>query len=462
MAAEWIRGWRIRTKMLLLLFVMATVSISLFSFLWKHQFDAADLLERRGIVTWFDSGSLVKKARAEAGRYTVPESEDNRAEQKAFAPFLDLLADKYTGVSIYGLDDGLYRSGKMPDIISHFKFGSLLAASQTILGEQNGSIPVEFANGTYELVYYSYSRSRFTYPYITASIILCIGVFLAGLLTFIGRMMRRICSVKDSIILMSGGDLDTPVLLCGADEIGTVSRELDSLRETLRENIRKERESRQANQDLITAMSHDLRTPLTVLNGYLEILKLKRGEPGAEAQYIDRCMEKTGEIRILTDRMFEYALVYEKEETADLKPLPVSMLAECLRANCEFIRIAGFTVNYAGGCIEQCPDEYTVTADELMVKRIVSNLFSNILKYGNKAGTVKAGLNTERGKLKVTLSNRIRKDAKERDSNRIGLRSVSRMMELQGGKLYTFADTNQYTVQLTFNLIHKYCGKVER
>ena len=74
------------------------------------------------------------------------------------------------------------------------------------------------------------------------------------------------------------------------------------------------------------AMSHDLRTPLTVLNGYLEVLKLKKGDPEKQEEYIDRCLKKTGDIRALTDRMFEYALVYEDTETARLRQIPVALL----------------------------------------------------------------------------------------------------------------------------------------
>lgn len=455
---EWIDRWKIRTKMIVLLFVMAWISISLFAFLWKHQLDAAELLERAGFVTWFDSGEFVKKAREAARNYSVPESEEDWAGQEAFDPFLDIVVDKYTGVSIYGLDDGLYRYGRTPDIFRHFTFGSLLVNSQTILGEQNGSMPVEFANGTYDLIYYSYSRCRFTYPYFGVSIILCVGLFLGGILSFAGRLMKRVCRVKDSIVRMAGGDLDTPVQVWGGDEIGIVLGELDMLRETLRENIRREDESRQANRDLITAMSHDLRTPLTVLNGYLEVLKLKRAAPDMAEQYIERCMEKARDIKTLTDRMFEYALIYEKEETANLKELPVKLLENGLRENCEFIRIAGFTVNYKVLCRVEYMNEYGISADELMLKRIFSNLFSNILKYGDKAEAVRAELYAEHGAIKVTLSNGIKADAREKESNHIGLRSVSRMLELQRGKLYTFADANRYTVQIAFEMIHKYSG----
>ena len=453
-AAEKIGSWRIRTKMILLFFVMAAISISLFGFLWRHQADAADLLERSGIVTWFDSGEFLEKAETAAKYYNVPDSEDDEEGKKEFEPFLDLLTDDYTGVSVYGIDDGLYRYGRTPRILNHFIFGSILASSQSILGEQYGDIPVKFANGTYDMIYYSYHRSKFTYPYVIASIILCVAVFLSGILIFIGRMMKRVSAVKDSIVRMSVGDLSSPVPPCGADEIGIVSKELDTLRQTLQENIRRESESRQANQDLITAMSHDLRTPLTVLNGYLEVLKLKRADPGAREKYVDRCLEKAADIKALTDRMFEYALVYEENETADLKPLSISDLAECLRENCEFIRIAGFTVEekFEYGA------ESEMYGDKVMLKRIFSNLFSNILKYGDKKGEVTVQICPECGRLKILITNLIKKDAADIESNQIGLRSVRKMVEMHQGELYTFVETNIYTVGIVFDMIHKYSG----
>ena len=304
------------------------------------------------------------------------------------------------------------------------------------------------------MIYYSYHRSKFTYPYVIASIILCVAVFLSGILIFIGRMMKRVSAVKDSIVRMSVGDLSSPVPPCGADEIGIVSKELDTLRQTLQENIRRESESRQANQDLITAMSHDLRTPLTVLNGYLEVLKLKRADSGVREKYVDRCLEKAADIKALTDRMFEYALVYEENETADLKPLSISDLAECLRENCEFIRIAGFTVEekFEYGA------ESEMYGDKVMLKRIFSNLFSNILKYGDKKGEVTVQICPECGRLKILITNLIKKDAADTESNQIGLRSVRKMVEMHQGELYTFVETNIYTVGIVFDMIHKYSG----
>lgn len=90
---------------------------------------------------------------------------------------------------------------------------------------------------------------------------------------------------------MSAGDLSTPLVSSGADEIGVLSRELDHLRLTLDQNIRQEQEAHQSNRELIAALSHDLRTPLTVLHGYLDILQLDRN-PDMQNTYVTRCLQK--------------------------------------------------------------------------------------------------------------------------------------------------------------------------
>ena len=108
---------------------------------------------------------------------------------------------------------------------------------------------------------------------------------------FLRKKVQDIGILKDHILQMSGGDLNHPIASMGNDELGVLARELDQMRSTLYTNIQQEVESRRANQDLITAMSHDLRTPLTILHGYLDILALGRN-PEQQSEYVRRCLQK--------------------------------------------------------------------------------------------------------------------------------------------------------------------------
>lgn len=436
-----ISRWKIRTKLTVLILVMGVLSLSLYWFLWDHQETAVDFLENTGLVTWYDEEQFCSDVIEAARYYTVPESEEDEAGQKAIQPFLEQFADTYMGIYIYGWDDGLYRCGKSAEVYSRFTFEWIGRMDRGV--ERFGHINAEFVNGEYDVMYLSMHRMLFVYPYVAVSAIFCVALFLSAILIFISRIIIRISRVEDSIIQMAQGDLSHPVPPCGEDEVGIVAGELDILRRTLDENIRRENESRQANQDLITALSHDLRTPLTVLNGYLEVLKLHRIPKEAEEEFIERCLCKTADIKALTDRMFEYVLVYEETETPEFRKLPASVITDCLEENCDFLRLAGFPVE-----TEFSVKEGELFGDEMMIKRIFSNLFSNILKYGDKKRPVMVREEADKGRFRITINNEVRKEKEEIESSQIGLASVRKMTSLHRGEVYTFMEENIYTVQI--------------
>ena len=228
---------------------------------------------------------------------------------------------------------------------------------------------------------------------------------------------------------MSTGDLTHPVPQYSKDEIGILANELNHLRISLNENIVREQESRKANQDLITALSHDLRTPLTILTGYLEVLKLGR-TPEKQADYLDRCLKKASDIKELTDQMFSYALVSEEQETPDMSWLSTDYIFQCIQENCDFISLAGFTTNV------KIPEVTGILlSDKTMINRIFTNLFSNILKYGDKGTPVIVRSSVRKQRFTVTVSNAIKQEHSDVGSSNIGLRNVQRMMQMMDGEM---------------------------
>ena len=120
------------------------------------------------------------------------------------------------------------------------------------------------------------------------------------------------------------------------------------------------------------------------------MIKLKKS-PGHEQEYLDRCLVKTKDIKELTDRMFEYALVSEEQESAELTWTSTDFIRQCLMENADFIRLAGFTPN-----LHLDEPSIVLKSDKTMLKRILDNLFSNIFKYGDKKETVVLASRLER------------------------------------------------------------------
>lgn len=87
-----------------------------------------------------------------------------------------------------------------------------------------------------------------------------------------------------------------------------------------------------------------------------------------------------------------------------------------------------------------------------MLRRVFSNLFSNILKYGDKKTPVQITGTVELDQLTVTLSNTVRQEYARTESNHIGLKSVQKMMTLMEGGFEVQSDKECFTVRLSFPL----------
>lgn len=440
----------IRTKLALLIVIAGILCYSLFQFLWYSKYIVFEALDPVfHFLPIHGDDNFLRQLYEEAAKYDLPESEKDTENTKKLQPWFDL-GDAYTSIYVYGLD-GYYRAGRYASIMDDNTFRTFFDMGYRITGGEGENVrefPAEFRNGSAIVKVYFYHNTMFLYPYI----LFCLGIsfllFLSIILCFVSHKMKQISKIERGILQMASGDLKTALPKYPKDEIGILASELNHLRITLADTLQQEQESRQANQDLITALSHDLRTPLTILNGYLEVLHLKKS-PEMEEEYLKRCLQKTKDIKDMTDRMFEYALVYEEKETPDMESLPYSFFYDCLKENIDYIHLAGFSCEMIPATILE-KSEVSFTSDRTMIKRIFQNLFSNILKYGDKSIPVLIEISYESKELKIRIRNKIKEAASSVQSTHIGLRNVEKMMSLLNGQILYSEQKQEFAIQLTF------------
>ena len=456
----------IRTKLLFLLFVSTLLCLGLFHTLWANKWYVLHLVTETDLPIALPipqpDENFWTMLGTEALNYNIPASEADTEAVKKLQPLFDQL-DDYTGLAIYGMEDGIYRAGQYPRCMDKEQFQSFFDIGYRLTDgvmEQQHERNTKFKNGYATVIVNFYHSSVFIFPYFLFSLFVSVGLFLLILLFFINRKMKQVVLLKQEILRMSAGDLSPPVASSGADEIGVLSRELDHLRLTLDQNIRQEQEAHQSNRELIAALSHDLRTPLTVLHGYLDILQLNR-KPDMQSTYVDRCLQKTDDIRRLTDRMFEYALVYDTSEPEQIQLIPFSLsrLLELFREQMDFLELAGFHTDIFFPDDDTSdittPDALTIQADPELCKRILDNLFSNVLKYGSKQETVTLSMQLTPesdgdAALCLVLKNNVKPEHSAVESNRIGLKSSTRNMERMGGSLVVCQTDAFFEVTLSF------------
>ena len=251
------------------------------------------------------------------------------------------------------------------------------------------------------------------------------------LLVYNGYMTRRIQTFSEDLNKISGGDLEYPLHATRDDELGELAQNVDAMRNTIIQRTHAEQSALKANSDLITALSHDIRNPLTGLIGYMELLEMGQDQLPEDARtYVHASLDKAYRIRDLTGELFRYFLVFGKEaqdvklEEYDAQILLFQLLGEYTNE----LRSQGFTVE-----TDQLKEPCTLRIDVPLFKRVVDNIVSNLYKYADPAfPIVFSGWADD--VLHITVTNRIRElgsDAVE--SNKIGLRTCVSIMKLLEG-----------------------------
>ena len=244
------------------------------------------------------------------------------------------------------------------------------------------------------------------------------------------KIIRYILQLSEEIQAMEGGDLEHPITVRGHDEITTLASCLDSMRITLRQQQEEEAQASAKVKSLITEMSHDLRTPLTTLLLYTEILRgHKYDTPEQEADYLNKIDAKARQIKQLSDNLFEYALV-TRDTVAVLDPPahfseifegPLAELVETLQQR-------GFAC-----ALELGEEDVLLSVNGQYVRRILDNITSNLLKYADPQSVVMVHFVQENGMAGLCFENRVLPIPPAAESTKVGLTSIGTMMEKMHG-----------------------------
>jgi len=305
--------------------------------------------------------------------------------------------------------------------------------------------PMRFADGVYQIAISDKSENG---EYVTLNItalFIASFVFVVLIMGYVHSLTRRIILLSKEAVEVGAGDLDREISTDGNDELSMLACEMDNMRRSVIERMGNESRAWKANSELITAISHDIRTPMTTVIGYLGLLKENKYEDEERrGQFTAAAYDKAMELKELTDELFKYFLIFGKSGLEmEMERYDARLLLEQFLSEAEFeLREAGFRVNsieFEGEC--------SVNADPMYLKRVLDNMVSNIKKYADKNRVVMFISELKDGKLSLCVSNYIAKSMDRVESTKIGLRTCEKIIQHMGGSFVTRSDREHFSAE---------------
>lgn len=307
---------------------------------------------------------------------------------------------------------------------------------------------VEFSDGWGDVVLYSNDLYRYSTYATIAEVILCAALFLTGFLIAFQRTVSYMRQISLEIQAMEGGDLNQPVTVRGDNDLTALAESLDAMRLAFRAQRERESSTYAANQALISQMSHDLRTPLTTLLIYTEILRYGKYQGEDQLRgYLDKIDEKAQQIKQLAENLLEYSLASQKRAVEMEPPAPAAeIFRPLLQETATFLEQYGYAFHW-----DLDFGEGRVAVHTPYLRRILDNLSSNILKYASLQEPISIQAREQEGVLALSFCNGL-KDRDEPAGTCVGLSSVEAMMEKMGGSSHAEQTGAAFQITLLFPL----------
>ena len=213
------------------------------------------------------------------------------------------------------------------------------------------------------------------------------------------RYMGRISDAVESI---SQGNLGTGVDVTGDDEFSAMAANLNKMASDIRTLMDKEREAERTKNELITNVAHDLRTPLTSIIGYLELLAGNTKVPAEmEHKYIEIAYSKARRLEKLIEDLFGFTKLNYGKIAMHVGQLDiVKLLSQLLEE-----AYPNFVEKNLSYDLQSNVPAKTISADGNLLARLFDNLIGNAIKYGADGKRVLVKIHAEDDTVTVSVTN---------------------------------------------------------
>lgn len=271
---------------------------------------------------------------------------------------------------------------------------------------------------------------------IIAIIIFTIGiaVFLSIFLLLVNSKIKYIKYISEQVSKIANEELGLSLKVKGNDELAQLCKNINYMSIQLKEKFDNEIEIKNEKTELITNVSHDLRTPLTAIIGYLDILKSKKfADREQEREYLNSTYNLSIKLKKLIDELFEYTKLSSKGIELKFDEVDLSLiLNQMLGEYTPVFEAKGLSI------ISDVNEKLYTKIDIEKIVRVFDNILSNAEKYSIKPSQIIVNAKIKAEYIYISISNKgehIEQDKLNKMFQKFYRIDVSRSSNVEGSGL---------------------------
>ena len=282
------------------------------------------------------------------------------------------------------------------------------------------------------------------------------------------RKARYIRELTKGINEFSLGNLDYIISEKGKDELRSLAKGMNLMAKNLKNSIASERSQEKFKSELITNVSHDLRTPLTSIIGYLQLIDNEKTSEENKKRYTKSAIEKSYKLRELIGDLFEYSKLQSNSVTLNKSNANIieiieqsigELYIEAVEKNIVFIKKYEYS-------------NINLNVDSSKIGRVFQNVLSNSVKYSKRNSDISINILTDKNNIIISFENEIEHESlKDIDKifNRfyrcnesrnsdipgsgLGLAIAKNIIDLHSGDIYAECNNNTFKLYIKLSVV---------
>lgn len=268
------------------------------------------------------------------------------------------------------------------------------------------------------------------------------------------RHFGKLENIRDGVKRVKEGEIKYQIPIDDKDDVlNNMAKDINSLSEGLEKSVNEMVKSERLKTELISNVSHDIKTPLTSIITYVDLIKKEDVKPDKVKEYISVLDQKSQRLKALTDDLFEAAKATSGAMSMDISKIDLgSLVNQALGEYSEKLEKVDLDIRNNIG-----EKEFFVYADGRLAWRILENLLGNIAKYALPGSRVYVDASNDKDFVELIIKNiscvelnisanelmeRFTRGDQSRNTegSGLGLNIAQSLVKLQSGKFYVEID----------------------